>query len=505
VVTTPHRFSETALAFELVAKHGASFRYVVDMGQHLFWNGCVWEPDPEAHRLAQLVTPICCSAASDAPKKLVRTLESYATTRAVIRKACEDPRVVVKHAQLDTDPLLLGTPAGTWDYHSGKLRTPDPKDLITMSTTVAPLDAKQEELAEAIPLWIDFLNTIYPLVPGYQDADTEKIQFLQRWWGYCTTALVKYHHYAFFVGRGRNGKGVMFRTWRKILGDYAATIKSELLMERLVEPHRTELACLRGKRMAISSEISGGKFWNESRLNELSGGGEPIKANFMRQDEFEYYAVLKLNISSNNRPQFRTVDIHSTERLLLLEHKMHFVEDREAYVRQHPENDPATIVQQDPELEDKLTSEHPGVLQWGILGAQQMLELFEANGSKARVRGLMIPISVRDDSNTYLDAEDELGHFVGTYCKRIAPPSGEKMRNLIEVFNYMRSEERDKPITQTELRKKLETRFTVKHTAMGSTCIGIVLNDVGDTVLVRKRAEDLDDDEEESHSSSEPN
>ncbi len=488
--TIPHSFTETALAFELIAKHGESFRYVVDIGQHLFWNGQIWEPDPEAHRLAQLVTPICVNAAGKAPKKLVRTLESYATTRAVIKKACEDTRIVVKHKQLDTDPLLFGTPDGTFDYHLNKLRPPDPKDLITMSTGVTPLDATERDLVEQIPAWMNFLRTTYPLSPSNKDADTEKIQFLQRWWGYCTTALVKWHHYTFFVGRGRNGKGVMFRTWREILGDYATTIKSELLMERLVEPHRTELACLRGKRMVISSEISSGKLWNESRLNELSGGGDPIKANFMRQDEFGYYPVLKLNIASNNRPQFRTVDVHSTERLLLIQHQMHFVENRQDYCKNHPQDDPAAIVQQDPELEEKLITERAGILRWGIFGAQRALEKLEDNSK--RTKGLTIPVSIRDDSRNYLDAEDELGHFIGTYCKRIAPPDGGKMCSLTDVFNAMRQEQRDKPVTQNELRKMLETRYTVKHTKVGSTCIGLVLNDLGNMRLAQKHSNSLE-------------
>src|SRR5690348_8584774 len=124
----PHEYTETALAFELIAKHGGLFRYVVDTGQFLFWNGQIWQLDPQAHRVAQLVTPTCCAAAAKAEKDgdgnklgLIRALESHATTRAVIKKACEDPRIVVTHRQLDSDPLLLGTPEGTYDFRLGKL------------------------------------------------------------------------------------------------------------------------------------------------------------------------------------------------------------------------------------------------------------------------------------------------------------------------------------------------------------------------------------------------
>jgi hypothetical protein len=82
-MAAPHQFSETALALELVKKHGDNFRYVLDTAQFLHWNGSIWEPDHEAKKIAQFVTPICCDAAERViqanPKKdgLMRSLESY--------------------------------------------------------------------------------------------------------------------------------------------------------------------------------------------------------------------------------------------------------------------------------------------------------------------------------------------------------------------------------------------------------------------------------------------
>lgn len=487
----PHEFTETALAFELVAKYGALFRYVVDVGQPLFWNGSIWEVDPEATKIEELVTPLCCAAAEAAIEAgkpgYVRSLEKDSTARAVIRKACHDPRIVVTSNQLDKDPLLLGTPNGTYDYRTGRLRAPNPNDLITMSTSVAPLDIGEDDLDEEIKGWLSFLDTVYPLVPGRPEPNADKIKFLQRWWGYSTTGMMLWHHYAFFVGRGRNGKGVTFRTWRSILGDYAAQIPSEMLMERTFEPHRAEFASLRGKRLLLSNEIAEGKAWNQSRIEQFSGGDEPIRANLMRGNPFEYVSQMKLSISATNYPHFTSIDIHSTERLMVISHQIHFVADRTDFLKRFPENDPNTIVQQNPELEDELKAEHPGILAWGLYGAQHALDK-ELNG-KQHYKGLQIPNCIHDESNSYLDAEDKLGHFVSTYCDRVQPPTGELVRKLRAVYNYVQREEGEKELSQHELRKKLQTRYTVKHDRYGSTCQGLVLNDIGNTILAKIKDE----------------
>jgi putative DNA primase/helicase len=269
-----------------------------------------------------------------------------------------------------------------------------------MSTSVAPA----EDPDAVHPLWDQFLRSTFPLVPGREEADQDMLDFLQRFCGYSATGLTKWHHFAFFVGRGRNGKGVLFETLRRILGDYAYVMPSEALMERPVDPHRAELADLRGKRLVMSAEISPGKWWNESRLNGFAAG-DPITANYMRQNPFTFSPVLKLWIAANNRLRFRTVDTHTSERLLLVRMKMRFLEE----ISGHEDEDDVAPQRQD--LVEALNAEHSAILSYIVIGAQLALD-----------SGLKIPAGVRVDSRDYLDAEDEIGAFINRDCVLVKAP-----------------------------------------------------------------------------------
>jgi putative DNA primase/helicase len=437
---TPHQFSETALAFELVRRHGDNFRYVVDTGQYLYWNGSIWESDLQAIKIARFVTPICCETADQAPPKIIRTLESHRTQQAIIKMAGTDPRVAVKQEQLDGDPLLLGTPSGTIDLRTGRLQPADRKDLITMSTAVAPTEDPNAQH----PLWDEFLRSIFPLVPGGMEPDEAMLDFIQRWCGYSATALTRWHHYAFFVGRGRNGKGVLFKTLRSILGAYAGVLPSESLMERPVDPHRAELADLHGRRLVMTNEISPGKWWNESRLNAFASC-DPITANFMRQNPFTFIPSFKLWIAANNKPRFRTVDSHTSERLMLVPMRMRFLEDTKGH------EDEEDVKPQRQDLAEALEAEYPAILGSYIINGAHL----------ALNSGLNIPDSVRIDSRDYLDAEDELGVFIRSDCvllkrpkDQAKPPNGDLVRHFAEAWNLRRREDGEKEYTRPDMKSE---------------------------------------------------
>src|SRR5690606_10681579 len=72
--------------------------------------------------------------------------------------------------------------------------------------------------------------------------------------------------------------------WVRTLGDYAVNVGMETLTASRHERHTTELARLRGARMARASETEKGKAWAENRIKNLTGQ-DTITARFMRQDD----------------------------------------------------------------------------------------------------------------------------------------------------------------------------------------------------------------------------
>jgi putative DNA primase/helicase len=195
--------------------------------------------------------------------------------------------------------------------------------------------------------------------------------------GYCLTGSVSEHALFFWYGTGANGKSTFANVKRRLLGDYASPIGSELLMWSNHDRHPTELAKLRGVRLAVASEIERGKTWAESKIKALTGGDE-IQARFMRQDFFEFTPQFKLVIIGNHKPSLRAVDEAIRRRLHLV---------------------PFTVTippaKRDKHLEAKLMAEGPAILRWAIDGCLEWQR-----------QGLDPPKIVQAATQEYLASED---------------------------------------------------------------------------------------------------
>jgi putative DNA primase/helicase len=253
----------------------------------------------------------------------------------------------------------------TIDLRTGAIRPPDPLDYMTKSTAVCAADP-----GTPAPLWAEFLDRITA-------GDVELQNYLQRVAGYCLTGSVHEHVLFFLYGTGANGKSVFVNTLLGISGDYAFTIGTELLMVSNSDRHPTEIARLRGVRLAVGSEIEIGKTWAESKIKALTGG-DRLQGRYMRQDFFEFDPQFKLVIVGNHKPSLRGVDEAIRRRLHLI---------------------PFTVTippeERDPGLFDRLKAGWPAILRWMI------------NGCLAwQTGGLNPPGSVLAATKKYLAAED---------------------------------------------------------------------------------------------------
>lgn len=162
----------------------------------------------------------------------------------------------------------------------------------------------------------------------------------------------------FWIGAGRNGKNTLGDLIDYILGDYSKVIPTETLMSTKTQAHPTEIANLRGVRLAMSSEVAEGAYWNESRIKSLTGD-TTISARFMRGDFFEFPRTHKHVIYGNHRPQLRVVDD-------AIRARMHVVPFRATFSDE--------LGNRDPLLPEKLRAEAPQILSWLIDGHKQWVE-----------------------------------------------------------------------------------------------------------------------------------
>lgn len=361
--------SQDSLALELGDRWRDRARYVAAWGRWLFYDEAagVWRTDDTLEHLTQTRAFLRDVADGLGPEFATasKALRKADTVAKVISLARSNPTQVATVQQWDANPWLMGTPEGTVDLSTGRLRPTLPHDYITKSTAVAPAPE-----GTPAPMWTAFLERI---TAGNQELQAYK----QRLAGYSLTGVIREHVFGFGHGTGANGKGVELNTLKGIWGDYAITIPTEMLMVSNTDRHPTELARLRGVRLAIGSETEQGKRWAEARIKSLTGG-DPIAARFMRQDYFEFEPQFKLVVVGNHRPSLRGVDEAMRRRLHLIPYTVTVPEE-----------------ERDPELPEKLEAEWPAILRWAIDGCLAWQR-----------EGLNPPDIVRAATDEYLEGED---------------------------------------------------------------------------------------------------
>lgn len=374
---TPGALSHDALALQMGEAWRSDARYVAAWGRWLFWNGAIWRFDDTLQHMTRTRAFLREKAqhlptAFDDFKRHMRRADTIAK---VVGLARSNPVQAATVEQWDADPWLLGTPSGTVDLRTGELREARPEDYITKTTAVAPAPP-----GTAAPMWSSHIKRI-------TGGDAELAAYLQRLFGYTLTGSTREHVLPFAYGGGANGKSVTVNTELGVMGDYGVVIPTEMLMVSQGDRHPTEVARLRGVRLAVGSETEQGRRWAEARIKALTGG-DPIAARFMRQDFFEFEPQFKLFVIGNHRPSLRGVDEAMRRRLHLV-----------PFTVTIPERE------RDKDLPEKLRAEWPAILRWAIDGCLSWQR-----------EGLKPPERVRDATEAYLEAEDSLILWIEECC-----------------------------------------------------------------------------------------
>ena len=359
--------SEDAIALAFTAKYHGAMKFDHTAGSWFRWNGDRWQKDGTdcAFHFARVIgrqlgegkRQICKASVAGGAERMARA----------------DPAHAVEAWQWDADPMLLGTPGGTVELRTGKLRKAHPDDNITRLTSCTPSSVTPTQ-------WLQFLNVA-------TGGDAALIRWLQQWLGYCLTGLTREHALLFLYGPGGNGKSVLLNTVTRILADYAATAGMDTFTAAKSDRHPTDLAMLQGARMVSASETEEGRAWAESRIKQMTGG-DPITARFMRQDFFTFQPQFKLMIVGNHAPVLHNVDEAARRRFNIV---------------------PMTVKPSKPDrmLEQKLTAEGGAILGWMIAGCLDWQE-----------NGLIRPEVVTAATDDYFNDQDLFGQWLAERCEQ---------------------------------------------------------------------------------------
>ena len=432
----PPAFSEDALAIKFVER-ASKFRWSPGLDWMLD-DGVTWAKDKESQR-SILARSVCRAEAYECQVEAEgKRITSARTVNAVLSLAQTDRKIVVAVDAWDKDPMALNTPSGIVDLRNGELRRRG-AELVTQVVRVGP------DSSIACPTWHRFLAQIF-------QADVPMIEFIQRSMGYWMTGDRREQVVHFLYGLGANGKSVLTEFIQWLGGSYTLKLPSSVLMEAKGERHPTELAQMRGKRLAVSSELQEGAFFNESLLKELTGD-TTISARFMRGDFFEFQMSQKHVIVGNYKPRLRGGD-HAIQRRMLLV----------------PFNASFTGNDRDPHILKKLKAEAPSILSWIIEGAVMW-----------NIEGLAVPQSVLDASADYMSEHDDLGLWTAECC--VLEMSVEaKASHLYASFSRWKKARGEHVPTQTAWGTRLSTMTGIdKRRSGGIRYSGIRLSAVEQT------------------------
>jgi putative DNA primase/helicase len=391
---------------------GSEWRYDHRRGRWMQWAGSWWRPDATkiVWERAGAVARMRYEAAEavedpdlrEAGVKFARSCENSGKTKSLLEMAVTLPALKVAGNNWDEDPWLLGVKNGVVELRSGILRPGVREDYITQHVPV------EYDMNAECPRFKRFLSEV-------TGGDKTLCDYLWRVMGYILTADVREQCTFMFYGRGSNGKSTLIKVLQWILGDdpengYAHTLDPEALQYNSGPASQSQsLAGIVGKRLLTASEISVRRF-NENRIKALAGG-DRISARFLYQEPFHFQPVAKLVLSFNARPAARD-DSDGFWR------KVRMVPFREKF-------DPAA----EPDLEDTLRDELPGILAYAVQGVEAWLE-----------RGLEPPAAVSAETDRYREEADHLTQFI---ADAIIPASGERVKagELYRTYNIWSDEQ----------------------------------------------------------------
>ncbi|MFQ9414223.1 MAG: phage/plasmid primase, P4 family [Ruminococcus sp.] len=447
----PDDFSDVGEARTFVEQYADEVAFTVAT-DYLRYNGTYWEESEHAVTLAMMEhTDVQLAEAEKQVEAALQTLEHlgipreaaktggkkfrdsldeaqtaayqqyqyYSTFQAFVMKyrnvrnmtnALDAAKPIVLHnpEALDSNPMLLNTPGGTYYLPEGLngWKPTDPVDLLTKVTAVVPSDTGKD-------LWEDALQLFFC-------GDQSLIDYVQMICGLCIVGKVYLEAMIIAYGDGRNGKSTFWNVIYKVLGSYSGNISADALTVNCKRNVKPEMAELKGKRMILAAELQEGMRLNTSVVKQLCST-DPIFAEKKFKAPFHFEPSHTLVLYTNHLPKVGASDDGTWRRLIVIPFhaKIQGSKDIKNYTQHLVDNAGGAV------------------LSWLIEGARKVIA---ANYQITR------PQCVLDAIGSYREGNDWLGNFINECCivnKSYQEKSGELYNNYreycIENGEYIRS------------------------------------------------------------------
>ncbi len=389
--------TDMALARRFHTRHGADIRYTVERGW-LVWSGAKWQIDDKGIAVATLAKESAESLLDEIRDSADRN-EAFKTAKGALSKRAVDASIWLARSEagiparlidFDRAPMILNVRNGIIDLVTGQLGTHDKAAMCAMIAGTS-FDAQA-----SCDRWRKFIAEICC-------EDVELMDYLQRCCGYLLTASVSEQCLMFLLGNGSNGKSVFLEVIQALLGEYAITASTEMLMVRRNPGIPNDVARMRGVRAVFMNETNKGQRFDEAKVKDLTGG-DTLNARFMREEFFDFPPTHKLLVRGNHKPTINGTDAGIWRRFKMVPFDANF-EGRE-----------------DKGLKARLLDELPGILNWCLAGCLE----WQRNG-------LQTPEAVTRTVANYRDMSDTMGRFLSE-CTVANPDASIGLARLYVVY-----------------------------------------------------------------------
>lgn len=247
------------------------------------------------------------------------------------------------------------------------------------------------------------------------------------------------------IGDGANGKSSFLETISEVMGGYSKALSDETVIGRKGTPasgHRADIVRLQGARFVYCSETGSGESFRAADLKRISGGDKISARGAYAAEVKEFPARFTLFIATNFAPNMQGADNAMRRRIRLIDFPHDF------------ENDPKYRAMRIKGLSQVLKAERSGIFNWLLEGRDGELK-----------EGLVVPKSVLDASNAYVDSHDLVTQWFDERCeigrpeKETDPSTKDLFESYCQWLESMNEPTSDaRPRTLTERLKKLLTR-----------------------------------------------
>ncbi len=442
-------------AERLIDSYHDVLRFDHTAGKWLLFDGRHWATDNKhyapfaARRVVRAIYAEAEQADAESERKAIadhaKRSESQRAIKAMLELAKSDPHLSTVTTDYDRDPDILNCSSGIIDLKTGELQ---PHESAQMCAKIAPVDYDPKLLEQdkngvpayvhAAPGFFSFLNEI--------TLSREDLQnYIQCVVGYGLTGHAIEQILCVLVGTGANGKGVLLRVLRAILGDYAQTAPPNLIID---EGNRggasPEVARLVGARLLEIEETDDGDRLHEAKVKWLTGL-DILVARFLHREYFEFFPTFTPLLITNHKPRVVSGSYSIWRRLRVIPFDY-------------------TPEVKDKNLFDRLSPELPAVLAWAVDGARQWY-----------AQGLPDSPTVNAASAEYRQSEDALKDFLDEMTTQQGNAQV-KASLLYKAYKSFTEDAGDRPMSSRRFSSAMGERgYKTEHTRNGNIYFGIGL------------------------------